>query len=447
MDDEAIEYYFDNIESFYSELDDVLNQYCADEKSAEKIFNQYIRFLVRFQHEFVQTTHEMAAVAYKLLDSTLFLEYSTTILSHLLHVYVLEAFDSNALYFSYSFLLHAGREDPRWMKYIVAEARSQQQNRLFQKMIPEIVNPMNEPALISVLLSLCFEMCKVTKLKRSDRAIITTSLLDCMLDIIESTRGDEEELFNYQTIKLILVFNEQFMMTQKKACDNLVLNMLARRMGTSNTFSENLFFMLNRSNDACVQLLILKLLYGIFTEPSLHEYFYTNDLFVLVDIILREVCNLGDEREAEALRDAYLRVLRPLLVNTQLKDTPYKRNEIHRLLCSIMTPAMHRPVDPITQRLIQKILEEWWVTVCEQPLAPLLGADTQGAVIEGSDGHCAILQPSPLLDCHNELASSLEDSLLNMSDLAIDSKEKENKVKKTLEITSTDLSTREAICT
>lgn len=54
-------------------------------------------------------------------------------------------------------------------------------------------------------------------------------------------------------------------------------------------------------DDACVKLLILKLLYGIFTRPSLYEFFYTNDLYVLVDIMLREVCDLGEEREAEAV--------------------------------------------------------------------------------------------------------------------------------------------------
>lgn len=56
-------------------------------------------------------------------------------------------------------------------------------------------------------------------------------------------------------------------------------------------------------DDACVKLLILKLLYCIFTRSSLYEYFYTNDLYVLVDVILREVCNLGEERDAEAVSE------------------------------------------------------------------------------------------------------------------------------------------------
>jgi Protein of unknown function (DUF2013) len=48
-------------------------------------------------------------------------------------------------------------------------------------------------------------------------------------------------------------------------------------------------------------MLILKLLYLIFTTEELFEFFYTNDLCVLVDVVLRELCDLGDENDAEAV--------------------------------------------------------------------------------------------------------------------------------------------------
>lgn len=47
----------------------------------------------------------------------------------------------------------------------------------------------------------------------------------------------------------------------------------------------------------CVALLILKLLYLLFTTSGTHEYFYTNDLCVLVDVFIRELNDLGDESE------------------------------------------------------------------------------------------------------------------------------------------------------
>jgi hypothetical protein len=46
-----------------------------------------------------------------------------------------------------------------------------------------------------------------------------------------------------------------------------------------------------------IQMLILKLLYEIFTTPETSEFFYTNDLHVLVDVFIRELYNLSDESE------------------------------------------------------------------------------------------------------------------------------------------------------
>lgn len=47
-----------------------------------------------------------------------------------------------------------------------------------------------------------------------------------------------------------------------------------------------------------MQVLVLKLLYLLFTTPGTSEYFYTNDLCVLVDVFLRELLDLDDESES-----------------------------------------------------------------------------------------------------------------------------------------------------
>lgn len=60
---------------------------------------------------------------------------------------------------------------------------------------------------------------------------------------------------------------------------------------------------LSRSNlgrtqeDSCMQLLILKILYLIFTTKGTSEFFYTNDLCVLVDVFLRELADLDEESD------------------------------------------------------------------------------------------------------------------------------------------------------
>jgi hypothetical protein len=47
-----------------------------------------------------------------------------------------------------------------------------------------------------------------------------------------------------------------------------------------------------------MQLLVLKLLYILFTSKATSEYFYTNDLCVLVDVFLRELVDIDDESES-----------------------------------------------------------------------------------------------------------------------------------------------------
>jgi hypothetical protein len=78
----------------------------------------------------------------------------------------------------------------------------------------------------------------------------------------------------------------------------------------------------------------LKLLYLFFTShrTQLNEFFYTNDLHVLMDVMIRELWDLPEEQEQ--LRHMYLRVLGPLLTRTQLRreHTTYKRAEILRVL-------------------------------------------------------------------------------------------------------------------
>lgn len=100
--------------------------------------------------------------------------------------------------------------------------------------------------------------------------------------------------------------------------ENRVLSVLMRRLGSSQTFGENLIFMLNRAGmthlfllifrsttfigrtpeDLCMQLLVLKILYILFTTKGTSEYFYTNDLCVLVDVFLREVMDLDEDSES-----------------------------------------------------------------------------------------------------------------------------------------------------
>lgn len=128
-------------------------------------------------------------------------------------------------------------------------------------------------------------------------------------------------------------------------------------------------------DETSLQLLTLKLLYLLFTTPPTYEYFYTNDLRVLVDILMRNLLDLPEE--ASSLRHTYLRVFYPLLEHTQLQQPPhYKRDEIRKLLLvlgggHVLDPndsqeGLHHwghfdDIDETTKRLVKRCEGVTWL--------------------------------------------------------------------------------------
>ena len=114
-------------------------------------------------------------------------------------------------------------------------------------------------------------------------------------------------------------------------------------------------------DETSLQLLILKILYLLFTTPSTYEYFYTNDLRVLVDIMIRNLLDLP--QNAIALRHIYLRVLYPLLAHTQLREegNHYKQDQLQRLLRSVGGSWHFGEVDETTARLVERCWRVEWL--------------------------------------------------------------------------------------
>ncbi|GAA6015386.1 hypothetical protein JCM11491_000407 [Sporobolomyces phaffii] len=233
-----------------------------------------------------------------------------------------------------------------------------------------------------------YEVCRVQKLSPEELAYFTFPFISHLFSLVERTRDAEDETFNYTLIKLLIALNEQFMVSalpvlppgspaqlpppilptnkKKEAKElrgpNFVLECLKEKGDTCKTFGENIIFILNRSDGTpdslCVSLLILKVLYLLFTTSGTQEFFYTNDLCVLVDVFIRELHDLGEE--SEGLKHTYLRVLHPLMTNTQLRHHPYKRPELRKILETLVRPSLYREVDATTRRLVERNLRGSW---------------------------------------------------------------------------------------
>ncbi|KAF9909437.1 hypothetical protein EC991_008576 [Linnemannia zychae] len=287
-------------------------------------------------HEFLdESGQDLAYCCYRLFDSEVFQHHTEAVIRAIINR-AIESSDEEDMWIIYHVLLYAGKESPRIFRWMF-------RSEFFRKLKGQIQRQEGTTMRVQLLaMALLYEMCRIQTLKESDLALADETFLNYLLDLVEHTRTDAEEQLNYGAIKLLLVFNEQYMLnTSSRApqtgvgekmiySGNPLLSVLSDRLGRSTTFGENLIFMLNRAEETALQMLILKVLYLLFTSPKLYEFFYTNDLHVLVDVVIRELWDLPAEEES--LRHAYLRVMGPLLTNTQLKRATYKRAEIVRLL-------------------------------------------------------------------------------------------------------------------
>lgn len=192
-----------------------------------------------------------------------------------------------------------------------------------------------------------------------------------------------------------LVLNEQYLVAStsrhangRGGITNRVIKAISTHGMTYKTFGCNLILLLNRESETSLQLLILKVLYLLFGNPSTAEYFYTNDLHVLVDVILRNLIDLPhDSAAANALRHTYLRVLHPILMHSQISKPPhYKRDELLRLLHLLVSSGNHfAPVDETTIRLVNRCTSVEWL---QPPAAdlPANGRGTQSPVEHVANG-------------------------------------------------------------
>lgn len=266
-----------------------------------------------------------------------------------------------------NFLLLEGRSDDETFKQMIEEG-------CFPKMV-ELINGRRDEdrRLHRLLLELMYEMARIERLRVADLLSIDDNFVIYMFQLIEALSDDVDDPYHYPIIRVLLVLNEQYMVASTIAAvdaseatgpvTNRVIKILSIHGPVFRTFGENIILLLNRETETSLQLLILKLLYLLFTTKATYEYFYTNDLRVLLDVIIRNLLDLPDE--SMPLRHTYLRVLYPLLAHTQLSHPPhYKKAEILKVLQILGGEGnVHfAPADDTTLRLVDRVSKVKWLT-------------------------------------------------------------------------------------
>ncbi|KAI0821512.1 hypothetical protein BC629DRAFT_1435333 [Irpex lacteus] len=415
----GIVYIIENAQQFWSELEDILH--IPNDLTLEQLdatMRRFVSFCASYHEQYLQTPLQLEHSCDLLMGSELFVFHSER-MSEMLLDDARTSTNPHTQLILYNILLSWGRRKEaffrshkRWqplfpllMDHIRLEFDSDVEDAYINgsnfgfTSAPgsKVIAVPVEMKLRLLSVRLLYEACRVQKPTLADLRVFDDLFIEYLFDLVEQTRGNEDETFNYAVIKLIVALNEQFMVasleprspradgkehlaSKKPEEANRVFRILVARMRSSMTFGENLIFMLNRADrtqeDMVMQLLVLKLLYLIFTTRGTTEYFYTNDLCVLVDVFLREILNLDESNES--LRHTYLRVLHPLLTKTQLRDRPYKRPQIVHCLESLIKHADIRDIDPTTRRLVDRCLSgEWCVQLRSVNVQRAMSLDTE----------------------------------------------------------------------
>ncbi|CCK69497.1 Ldb17p KNAG_0C03930 [Huiozyma naganishii CBS 8797] len=229
----------------------------------------------------------------------------------------------NTLYTQFAYLkiygggtdIHVGQADPNKLSRDIAELDLV----IFDEM----------EQISTVLMDILFQIFKYCKCCLKNVELLDDFFIHYLIVSIRSDTLDD--LFNNAKFKLVLAINEQYMILEKSV-PNKIGKYLVHNSIASN-FIELLLLKFNRIKDASLQIMMCKILYHILTtnnKDTVEHVFYLNDLNVFVDVLIRELQDISEQEEV--LRNIFLRVLAPLLKNSQLADTHYRAADLNNLL-------------------------------------------------------------------------------------------------------------------
>lgn len=186
----------------------------------------------------------------------------------------------------------------------------------------------------ALLLSMVLSMADKLPITHFDQLGVDFALF--LLDLIEAPPDtDIDEQIPDLFLTLILAYNLQF----ESNVDNLILNALETK-DMAKTFTEKVLLLLNREDDP-VRIFdheptpphsVLKLVIDLFSRKKTADLFYSNDVKVMIDIVVRQLADLsaGDPK-----RQQYLHLCAGVVRNTDYGSHLHRREDILRCFSRI----------------------------------------------------------------------------------------------------------------
>ncbi|CAM1503682.1 Fc.00g012730.m01.CDS01 [Cosmosporella sp. VM-42] len=356
-------------QQFWTELDRCVSNPCDTHEAIDDALREWLDLATKLRGRYFESQEHIATCAKILLTSDLFEANKEYVRTQIIYS-LLQEDEMGPLHAIICFLLLDGYHDETMFPRMIGEA-------CFPRLLELIDGRKDEdPRLHRLLLELMYEMSRMERLRVEDLMLVDDGFVHYLFELIEEVSDDVHDPYHYPTIRVLLVLNEQYMLASTDSVTdpsspttpltNRIVKCLSLHGSSCRTFGENIILLLNRETETSLQLLILKLLYLLFTTKATYEYFYTNDLRVLLDIIIRNLMDLPNEKMS--LRHTYLRVLYPLLSHTQLSHPPhYKQDDILRVLAILRGSqnAHFAPADETTLRLVDRVSKVSWVEAAD----------------------------------------------------------------------------------
>ncbi|KAL7305713.1 hypothetical protein TKK_0001967 [Trichogramma kaykai] len=206
----------------------------------------------------------------------------------------------------------------------------------------------------SLLLTMIFSMGEPMPITHFDQ--LGSEFISFLLDLIENPPDtDLDDQIPDLFINLILSYNLQF-----TSSDNVVIEALKKR-SVAKTFTEKILLLLNREIDP-VRVFdhepappdsILKLFIDLFASDDTASLFYTNDIKVLIDIILRQLFDISPGEK----RRQYLELCRRVLHTSSYEEHRHRSEDV--LKCFTRIFCEEQPESQDDQNLVREISNEF----------------------------------------------------------------------------------------
>ncbi|KMU88062.1 hypothetical protein CIHG_05830 [Coccidioides immitis H538.4] len=255
----------ENEDQFWDELHRVVDAQCDSHAAIDNVLRAYLELTTRYKDDLLHFGHNLSRCSEILLTSELFSGNAEYIRRQIIYS-LLQEDDPSALYVIVLLLLVDGRHDEIAFEMMNSEGAFVRLLELIQSRRRRTGD--HEAGLHRLLMDLFYEMSRIQRIKIEDLLLVDDEFIKLLFSIIEEVSNDVDDPYHYPVIKVLLVLNEQFMVSTHDAPaehpslvppTNKVIKVLSMYGGVYKTFGENIILLLNRER---IRLLAMKTIKG-----------------------------------------------------------------------------------------------------------------------------------------------------------------------------------------